>query len=189
MLEECLLLWIIDTSWLVKKTQLSPLRSWMDWTTKGNLQTDGQYIRNHNGPMQSLEMQKPQQPVLSVKDRDSDGKKPESLMVRQSVQSTEDKVSKEVKLHHRRLDMAPVQERQLGNEQDVIRPSDQAAMQKFEATKRKLQYSYQQVEKAKKQRTVRFIELHELPKQNAAPLKNSHLRSRIQNRSWANGRR
>ncbi|KAI3677968.1 hypothetical protein L6452_37242 [Arctium lappa] len=51
------------------------------------------------------------------------------------------------------------------------------AQDKFEAAKRKLQERYQQAEKAKKQRTIQVMELHDLPKpkqQQGFPVRNQH---------------
>lgn len=98
-----------------------------------DLRTGQQFVQSrNNGQRQSLEKQKPQRSVSSVKeDRGPLVKKqasfmkpnrltnPNARMVRQSEHSTEQKVSKEAKLHPRRLDMASVQKRQLGNQQDV----------------------------------------------------------------------
>ncbi|XP_076928391.1 putative mediator of RNA polymerase II transcription subunit 26b [Bidens hawaiensis] len=68
-------------------------------------------------------------------------------------------------------------------------PSDREAEQnKLEATKRKLQERYREAEKAKKQRTIQVMELHDLPKQDTAP-KNQHFRSGHSHyRHWAKGR-
>ncbi|KAI9115283.1 hypothetical protein K1719_013602 [Acacia pycnantha] len=57
--------------------------------------------------------------------------------------------------------------RPLASQQDrqkSKRTNDVSIQEKLEATKRKLHDSYQQAAKAKKQRTIRVIELHDLPK-------------------------
>lgn len=62
--------------------------------------------------------------------------------------------------------------------QSNLRAAGEATTQdKFEATKRKLQERYQQAEKAKKQRTIQVMELHDLPKpkqQLGFPARNQH---------------
>ncbi|XP_023539160.1 probable mediator of RNA polymerase II transcription subunit 26b [Cucurbita pepo subsp. pepo] len=73
--------------------------------------------------------------------------------------------------------------------QDKFKCSDEVAVQvKLEATKRKLQESYQQAENAKKQRTIQVMELHDIPKQGMGH-RNVHLKSGGHNRHWTNGRR
>ncbi|KAJ8759963.1 hypothetical protein K2173_010819 [Erythroxylum novogranatense] len=73
-------------------------------------------------------------------------------------------------------------------QQDKIKCSEEAAVHmKLEATKRKLQESYQQVENAKRQRTIQVMDLQDLPKQGHH--KNPHGRHGNNNRHWAHGRR
>jgi hypothetical protein len=71
-------------------------------------------------------------------------------------------------------------------QEDKPKCSDEVSVQrKLEATKRKLQESYQQAENAKKQRKVQVMELHDIPKQRTA---NKNSNGRSFNRNWANGR-
>ncbi|CAN7004763.1 hypothetical protein IGI04_008941 [Brassica rapa subsp. trilocularis] len=58
---------------------------------------------------------------------------------------------------------------------------------KFEFAKRKLQESYQQHDKAKKQRTIQVLET--IPKQGSAAQKPQLKRPGMNNRNWANGRK
>ncbi|XP_038904903.1 probable mediator of RNA polymerase II transcription subunit 26b isoform X2 [Benincasa hispida] len=100
------------------------------------------------------------------------------------------KLSTEQKDNHekfqRKLDKPTIPKR---NQQVNYKCSDEVAVQvKLEATKRKLQESYQQAENAKKQRTIQVMELHDLPKQGLGH-RNPHLKSGGYNRNWANGRR
>ncbi|XP_014514874.1 probable mediator of RNA polymerase II transcription subunit 26b [Vigna radiata var. radiata] len=72
---------------------------------------------------------------------------------------------------------------------DKPRCSDDASVQvKLEASKRKLQERYQQVENAKRQRTVQVMELHDLPKQGIGH-RNPHVKPGNQKRQWGHGRR
>ncbi|KAK7355334.1 hypothetical protein VNO80_14589 [Phaseolus coccineus] len=72
---------------------------------------------------------------------------------------------------------------------DKPRCSDDASVKvKLEASKRKLQERYQQVENAKRQRTVQVMELHDLPKQGIGH-RNSHLKPGNQRKQWGQGRR
>lgn len=68
-------------------------------------------------------------------------------------------------------------------------PSDgETVQEKLEATKRKLQESYQQAENAKRQRTIQVMELHDLPKQDVTT-KNQHMRpGNNHHRHWGHGR-
>lgn len=66
-------------------------------------------------------------------------------------------------------------------------PDDASVKVKLEAAKRRLQEGYQQVENAKKQRTVQVMELQDLPKQGPKPF---HGRPVSQHhRQWMNNRR
>ncbi|KAG5055008.1 hypothetical protein GLYMA_03G124700v4 [Glycine max] len=67
------------------------------------------------------------------------------------------------------------------------RSDDDAVQVKLEATKRKLQESYQQAEKAKRQRTIQVMEINDLPKQGLH--RNTHFKPGYHSRHWANGRR
>lgn len=74
-------------------------------------------------------------------------------------------------------------------QQDKSKCSDDAAVQvKLEATKRKLQESYQQAENAKRQRTIQVMELNDLPKQ-AVVNRNPHFKPGNHNRYWGHARR
>lgn len=107
-----------------------------------------------------------------------------SGLLRPQKLSTEQKDNHE-KFQHK-LDKPTIPKR---NQQDNFKCSDEVAVQvKLEATKRKLQESYQQAENAKKQRTIQVMELHDLPKQGLGH-RNPHLKSGGYNRHWANGRR
>ncbi|KAK4743693.1 hypothetical protein SAY87_010005 [Trapa incisa] len=169
----------------------------------GNPQTGGIFIKNRdNGVRRSLEKQNGRLTGSYMKEEGAlHIKKVESVMktvmpvksnpkpVRQVELISELKVYKELNLQPKKPNAAPIQKRQLANQQNEMRPSDESAVQmKLEATKRKLQESYQQVEKAKKQRTVQVMDFHDLPKQKAAP-KNFFPKPGMQNRHWANGRR
>ncbi|KAK8588842.1 hypothetical protein V6N12_023255 [Hibiscus sabdariffa] len=89
-----------------------------------------------------------------------------------------------------KLDQKPdkmdVPKKPLRGPQDKLKTLDEE--RKLEATKRKLQERYQQVENAKRKRTVQMMELHDLPKQGSGH-KNPYLKHGNHNRQWANGRR
>ncbi|KAF8043694.1 hypothetical protein BT93_A1874 [Corymbia citriodora subsp. variegata] len=97
--------------------------------------------------------------------------------------NAEQKINKESKLQQRRLEKTSAQRRM-----DAKHSEEDAVQMKLEATKRKLQESYQQAENAKKQRTIQVMDLHDLPKQSLGH-RNLHMRPGNQNRHWANGRR
>lgn len=96
-------------------------------------QTSGLFIKNRDSGMRrSLEKQKPQPTNSSVtEDRRLHVKKGESIMksnrpinanprpVRQAELKSEQKVNKEMKLQPKRSNAAPIQQRQLGNQQNV----------------------------------------------------------------------
>ncbi|KAK4770844.1 hypothetical protein SAY87_031376 [Trapa incisa] len=164
----------------------------------GNPQTGGLFTKNRdNGVRRTLEKQKGHLTGSYMKE---DGglciKKGGSIMktgrpikanprpVRQADLNSEQKINKEMNLQLKKSNAAPIQKRQLENQQN----NEAAVQMKLEATKRKLQESYLQVEKAKKQRTVQVMDFHELPKQKAAP-RNFFPKAGMQNRHWANGRR
>lgn len=103
---------------------------------------------------------------------------------RPSEQSHEQKI-KESKLHQNKHKITRQREPLICQE----KCSDEVAVQtKLEATKRKLQESYQQVENAKKQRTIQIMELHDLPKP-ASACRNPNMRSGNHRKQWAHGRR
>ncbi|XP_020238654.1 probable mediator of RNA polymerase II transcription subunit 26b isoform X2 [Cajanus cajan] len=98
----------------------------------------------------------------------------------------------------RKSNMEPKMQQKVENNSNTRRPptgqldksmrSDDAAVQvKLEATKRKLQESYQQVENAKKQRTIQVMEINDIPKQVVR--RNPHFKPGYHNRQWANARR
>ncbi|XP_022934088.1 probable mediator of RNA polymerase II transcription subunit 26b isoform X2 [Cucurbita moschata] len=106
--------------------------------------------------------------------------KPNSGLLRPQKLSTEQKNTQ------RKMDKPTIPKR---SQQDNFKSSDEVAVQvKLEATKRKLQESYQQAENAKKQRTIQVMELHDLPKQGLGH-RNPHIKSGGYQRHWANGRR
>lgn len=73
--------------------------------------------------------------------------------------------------------------------QDKSNNSDEESVHaKLELAKRKLHERYQQVENAKRQRTIQVMEIHDLPKQslNHRP---SNMKPKNQLRNWANARR
>lgn len=90
-------------------------------------------------------------------------------------------------------DKGTIQKRPVLSQQNKLRHSDEDAVQvKLEATKRKLQERYQEVENAKRQRTIQVMELHDIPKRapnQGLGLKNPHMRPGNNTRHWANGRR
>ncbi|KAF7803985.1 putative mediator of RNA polymerase II transcription subunit 26b isoform X1 [Senna tora] len=88
-----------------------------------------------------------------------------------------------------KVDRNVIPKRPLVSQQDKFKCSDDASVQvKLEATKRKLQESYQQAENAKRQRTIQVMELHDLPKQGNGH-RNPHMKPGNNNRHWAHGRR
>lgn len=98
------------------------------------------------------------------------------------------KVDNESKLQQK-SDKATINKKPLNSQHNKLKSSDEDAVQvKLEATKRKLQESYQLAENAKKQRTIQVMELHDLPKQGLGN-RNPQLRPGNYNRHWANGRR
>ncbi|KAI6696945.1 hypothetical protein NL676_017064 [Syzygium grande] len=176
----------------------------------GNPRTGGESAKNHgNGRKPSQEKQnvseqrrerKPDSVKDSLKDNRSQHlKKREDTMkpnrplntnagqARHTNLNAEQKVNKESKLQPRRLEKTSAQRRMVGNQKDDAKYSEEDAVQmKLEATKRKLQESYQQAENAKKQRTIQVMDLHDLPKQSLGH-RNLHMRPGNQNRHWANG--
>ncbi|KAL0346147.1 UNVERIFIED_CONTAM: putative mediator of RNA polymerase II transcription subunitb [Sesamum radiatum] len=74
------------------------------------------------------------------------------------------------------------------HQQEKFDCNDEASIKiKLEAAKRKLHERYQEVEKAKKQRTIQVVELHDLPKQTTAQ-RYQPMRPGNQHRQLANGR-
>ncbi|KAL6523301.1 hypothetical protein OROGR_016904 [Orobanche gracilis] len=70
----------------------------------------------------------------------------------------------------------------------LSRNNEASVRMKLEAAKRKLHERYQEVENAKKHRTIQVVELRDLPKQSVAQT-NQQARPGNRNRNWANGRR
>ncbi|XP_038701266.1 probable mediator of RNA polymerase II transcription subunit 26b [Tripterygium wilfordii] len=100
----------------------------------------------------------------------------------------EQKVVSESKLLQR-SDKVTIQKKPLSAPQDKFKCSDEVTVQrKLEATKRKLQESYQHAENAKKKRTIQVMELHDIPKQGLGH-KNQPMRAGNHNRNRAQGRR
>ncbi|MFS7904442.1 putative transcription regulator IWS1 family [Helianthus anomalus] len=87
-------------------------------------------------------------------------------------------------LEHTILSKRPVTPQQ----RKLMSSGGETDQDKLEATKRKLQESYQQAEKAKRQRTIQVMELHDIPKQDVGQ-KHQHARpGNNHHRHRANGR-
>ncbi|KAK7393038.1 hypothetical protein VNO78_21489 [Psophocarpus tetragonolobus] len=175
----------------------------------GNPQHSGEFIKNHENERPSLNSQntvkrkpqpsneaniiakdcKPQQaknneaavrPNKPVIADSGPGRPPKSTMQKK-------KCNIEPKMQQNRVKSAIPKDPQV-LQQDKLKRSDSAAVHvKLEATKRKLQERYQEVENAKKQRTVQVMELHDLPKQgighrNLPAKPGNHKRQRGHNR-------
>ncbi|KAK3006584.1 hypothetical protein RJ639_016901 [Escallonia herrerae] len=169
----------------------------------GNLRNGGEYNKNRqNGrkpPMENHNVPKRQQqlPVVSStppKDKGEQVKnfvKPNKPAIAESVRGRTAKPSVEQKVHseakfQQKSERLPIQMRPLAPQQDKPRCSDEAAVQvKLEVTKRKLQESYQQVENAKKQRTIQVMELHDIPKQGLGHKNPQKKPSNNHNRHWS----
>ncbi|XP_044506672.1 probable mediator of RNA polymerase II transcription subunit 26b isoform X2 [Mangifera indica] len=174
----------------------------------GNPRNSGEFIKNReNGRKPPVE----QQNIVKRKQRTTDEvnlhakesnrqqlKKQESVVKpnkppstnsgpgRPPKQNTAQRINSESMLHQK-TDKAAIHKRQLNSQQDRFKSSDEVAVQeKLEATKRKLQESYQQAQNAKKQRTIQVMELSDLPKQGLGH-RNQHARPGNNNRNWANG--
>ncbi|XP_050382876.1 probable mediator of RNA polymerase II transcription subunit 26b [Argentina anserina] len=177
----------------------------------GNPRNNGQYGRNRgNGRKPSLVVKQEPQYLSDEGNVPPRKIKSEPVMVKQEVDvmkpnrpsntstgprrppkiSMEQKGVSNVTNIVQRTDTSTIQKRQVtGQQQDKYKCSDEVAVQvKLEATKRKLQESYQQAENAKKQRTVQVMELHDLPKQGLGH-RNPHLKPGNHNRQRALGRR
>ncbi|KAJ4706694.1 Transcription elongation factor [Melia azedarach] len=176
----------------------------------GNPRHSGEFIKNReNGRKPSAENQnitkrKQQTPnevnTLPKENKSQQIKRPEAAVKpnkpsntnsgpgRPLKQNTVQKVNNESKLQHK-SDKVSIHKRPLNSQRDKLKSSDDVAVQvKLEATKRKLQESYQQAESVKKQRMIQVMELHDLPKQGLGH-RNPHARPGNHNRNWANGRR
>ncbi|KAL2320627.1 hypothetical protein Fmac_029596 [Flemingia macrophylla] len=108
--------------------------------------------------------------------------------VRPPKSNMQRKSNMEPKMQQQKIENNSITRRPPSCQLDKDMNSDDAAVQvKLEATKRKLQESYQQVENAKKQRTIQVMEINDLPKQ--AVRKNPYFKPGYHNRQWANARR
>ncbi|KAE8658815.1 hypothetical protein F3Y22_tig00116968pilonHSYRG00015 [Hibiscus syriacus] len=94
----------------------------------------------------------------------------------------EQKANEESNLVQKQDRMA-VPKKPLCNQQDALDEE-----QKLEATKRKLQERYEQVNNAKRKRTIQVMELRDIPKQGSGH-KNPYSKHGNHIRQWANGRR
>ncbi|KAH9675289.1 putative mediator of RNA polymerase II transcription subunit 26b [Citrus sinensis] len=174
----------------------------------------GEFIKNReSGRKPSVEnqniakrkQQTPNEPNVLAKDNNSLQMKRQEAVVRPNKPSNKpsstnsgpgrplkqnmgQKVDNESKLQQK-SDKAAINKKPLNSQHNKLKSSDEDAVQvKLEATKRKLQESYQLAENAKKQRTIQVMELHDLPKQGLGN-RNPQLRPGNYNRHWANGRR
>ncbi|KAL9427855.1 hypothetical protein AB3S75_029941 [Citrus x aurantiifolia] len=180
----------------------------------GNPRNSGEFIKNReSGRKSSVEnqniakrkQQTPNEPNVLAKDNNSLQMKRQEAVVRPNKPSNKpsntnsgpgrplkqnmgQKVDNESKLQQK-SDKAAINKKPLNSQHNKLKSSDEDAVQvKLEATKRKLQESYQLAENAKKQRTIQVMELHDLPKQGLGN-RNPQLRPGNYNRHWANGRR
>lgn len=176
----------------------------------GNPRNSGEFIKNReSGRKPSVEnqniakrkQQTPNEPNVLAKDNNSLQMKRQEAVVRPNKPSSTNsgpgrplkqnmgqKVDNESKLQQK-SDKAAINKKPLNSQHNKLKSSDEDAVQvKLEATKRKLQESYQLAENAKKQRTIQVMELHDLPKQGLGN-RNPQLRPGNYNRHWANGRR
>ncbi|XP_059428506.1 probable mediator of RNA polymerase II transcription subunit 26b [Corylus avellana] len=81
-----------------------------------------------------------------------------------------------------------IRKSQSSSQQDTCKLFDDAAVEaKLEATTRKLQQGYQQAENARKQRTTKFMDFKELPKQKLGP-RNPYLKRKNYFRYLTHGR-
>ncbi|XP_043693715.1 probable mediator of RNA polymerase II transcription subunit 26b [Telopea speciosissima] len=104
-------------------------------------------------------------------------------------QSSVPKSNSETKFQQK-MDINGIQKRPESGQQDKLKSSDEISVRaKLEAAKRKLQEGYQQAENAKKQRTIQFMELHDLPKQGLGHRLPHVKPGNNNNWQWANGRR
>ncbi|KAF7819146.1 putative mediator of RNA polymerase II transcription subunit 26b isoform X1 [Senna tora] len=160
----------------------------------GNPRHGGEFVNNRdNGRKPSLDSQndsKSQQP----KNNEAIVKLNKSVTAssgpgRPLKSSMQQRGNMEPSMQHK-LEKCSILRRPLVSQKDKLKSSDDASVQmKLEATKRRLQESYQQAEKAKKQRTIQVMELHDLPKQGTGH-RNPHFKPmKNQNRNWAQGRR
>ncbi|XP_057983424.1 probable mediator of RNA polymerase II transcription subunit 26b [Malania oleifera] len=177
----------------------------------GNPRNSGECIKNHeNGRKPSIEkphvpklkQQPPNEANVIAKDNGQLMKRPEAVMKTNKPSNTEcgpgrpmkpkssvqQKVNHETKCQQKQEKVAN-QRRLLAAQQNIKCKDEEELQQKLEVTKRKLHERYQEVENAKKQRTIQVMELHDLPKQGVGH-RNPHMRpGSNNNQQWKNGRR
>ncbi|KAJ9185072.1 hypothetical protein P3X46_004744 [Hevea brasiliensis] len=172
----------------------------------GNPRNSGEFIKNsENGRKPSLgnenvtkrKEQTPNEAIFVAKDDKSQQIRRREAVTkpnrpsnadfgpgRPPKQSVERKANNDSKIM-RKTERVVSQRKPPSGQQEKFKCSDEVAVQmKLEATKRKLQESYQQAENAKRQRTIQVMELHDLPKQRLVQ-KNPHARPGSRNRHWA----
>ncbi|KAL6530579.1 hypothetical protein OROMI_028468 [Orobanche minor] len=89
---------------------------------------------------------------------------------------------------HQSPDRGTVQKKPVPPQNEKLSCNNEASVRmKLEAAKRKLHERYQEVENAKKQRTIQVVELRDLPKQSVVQ-RSQQVRPGNRNRNWANGR-
>lgn len=133
----------------------------------------------NNEPKKQEVVVKPNRPSSNT---NSGPRRPPKVSMEQKGVNNVSKIDK-------KTDAVSFRNRQPTGQQDKFKCSDEVAVQvKLEATKRKLQESYQQAENAKRQRTVQVMELHDLPKQGLAH-RNPHVKPGNHNRQRPHGRR
>ncbi|KAK7336425.1 hypothetical protein VNO77_16966 [Canavalia gladiata] len=173
----------------------------------GNPRQSMQFNKNHeNGrrpvlDSQVIEKRKSKETTITTKDSKSQqtkkneaGVKPnkpvpaDSGPGRPPKSNMQRKSNMEPKMQQK-IEKSSITKRSPSGQQDKSKSSDDTAVQvKLEATKRKLQESYQQAENAKKQRTIQVMEINDLPKQGVVS-RNPHFKPGYHNRHWANARR
>ncbi|XP_061374748.1 probable mediator of RNA polymerase II transcription subunit 26b [Gastrolobium bilobum] len=176
----------------------------------GNPRQSGQYNRNcENGRKPALDTQVVEsrkfeasiEPSITAKDSKSQQPRKNEVAVRVNKPETADNgpVRPPKSTMQRKSNMEPKMQPKIENntipkkppmiQKDKSKFSDEVAVQvKLEATKRKLHERYQQVENAKRQRTIQVLEINDLPKQGGGQ-RNSHFKPGNHNRQWANARR
>ncbi|GMH08110.1 hypothetical protein Nepgr_009950 [Nepenthes gracilis] len=173
----------------------------------GNPRNGGEFNKNNEGRrkkppvVKKDDVPKPKQQLpisgtVHAKDNKvQQMKKPGAIPKPRPTANTESGVGTPVKLHGdgvvanvlKKSDKPTIQKRP-APQAEVRCPDENAVRLKLEASKRKLQERYQQAENAKKQRTIRVMELHDIPKLGLGH-KNSLGKFSNHYRQWANGRR
>ncbi|KZV47566.1 putative mediator of RNA polymerase II transcription subunit 26b-like [Dorcoceras hygrometricum] len=82
-----------------------------------------------------------------------------------------------------RPDTGTIQKKPMPPKQKLDFNNEASVQVKLAVAKRKLQERYQAAENAKKQRTIRVVELHDLPKKRFAQRNNQHMKSGASNKS------